>query len=32
MNLEQVQIALFDAFDMRAALANNVKKQKMDNG
>jgi hypothetical protein len=32
MNLEQVQIALFDAFDMRDALASSVKRQKMDNG
>jgi hypothetical protein len=32
MNIEQIQIALFDAFDMRATLANSVKKQKMDNG
>jgi len=32
MNIEQIQIALFDAFDIRATLANSVKKQKMDNG
>ena len=32
MNLEQVQIALFDAFDIRETLANSVKRQKMDNG
>ena len=32
MNLEQIQIALFDAFDIRAALANSVKRQTMDNG
>ena len=32
MNLEQIQIALFDAFDMRDALASSVKKQRLDTG